>query len=279
MKITWSWLGQCLLTSVCWCATEITLAETAVSSRDVVHFDMVFRKNSDLGLRLTQAFASVLRQFGRRFTTEQFPARRGIEELKNRRVDGTLGRVDDLAGVHGLTDYVRLDVPVLYTTLSLWCTKDVKAMKNLAAPRVAYLRSSVLASRLISLIEDSSVQLSAVNSYHNVLVMMQRDRVDCLLASDIHLDTEHLTPDDLASAHRYDLVTLPAYSWISRKYEDWKVPLEKELKQLVGRRDWRELYLEDRARCTVSYEYLCPDGRIFARQVKINPDTALSFGG
>ncbi len=152
-------------------------------------------------------------------------------------------------------------------------------MKSLAAPRVAYVRSSVLASRLISLIEDRSVEVSAVNSYRNVLVMMQRDRVDCLLASDIHLDTEDLTPEDLASTHRYELVTLPAYSWIARKYQDWKVPLEKELRQLVGRRDWRELYLEDRARCTVSYEYLCPDGRIFARQVKINQETAISFGG
>jgi hypothetical protein len=141
-------------------------------------------------------------------------------------------------------------------------------MKALSEPRVVYLRSSALATRLAMHIEDRNVQLSPVSSYHNMLAMMQRDRVDCLMASDVHLSTEQLSPADLSEMHRHDLVSLPVYSWIARKYENWKERLEIELRQLVSAKEWKRLYLESKASCSASSEYLCPDGRIFARQVK-----------
>jgi ABC-type amino acid transport substrate-binding protein len=279
MKFTWSWLQFCFLASLCWYETWLQAEEAAVPLQNVVHFDMVFRKDTDPGQRLVQTFSRAFSQFGFRFSAEHYPARRGIEELKYKRVDGTLGRVDDLASVHGLKDYVRLEVPLLYTTLALWCNKDVRTMKSLMHPRVVYLRNSTLAHRLAKRIEDRSVQLSSVSSYHNMLVMLQRDRVDCILATDVQLDTERLRPEGFSASYRYNLVTLPVYSWISRKYENWKSSLENDLRQLVSTREWKKLYLEHKTSCTASFHDLCPDGRIFARQFPFKDNKRMPVGG
>jgi hypothetical protein len=221
----------------------------------------------------------VFREFGFRLSADHYPARRGLEELKNKRVDGTLGRVNDLVRAHGLKDYVRIDVPLLYTTLALWCNKDVKGMKSLEQPRLVYLRNSTLAQRLATQIEDSSVQLSAVSSYHNMLVMIQRDRVDCILATDVQLDSEGLHPAEYSANHRYNLVTLPVYSWISRKHEILKPKLEQELQKLVASPDWKKLHLERKTNCAGPPDDLCPDGRIFARPFRFKPHARPVMGG
>jgi len=271
-------LRQCLFLSLFCLSGWLGAGDAGASSANIVHFDMVYRKDSDLGLKLIRTFAHAFSQAGYRFDVEQFPSRRGIEELKNRRVDGTVARVGDLAIMHGIRDYIRLDVPLHYTTLSLWCNKEAQTMKNLAHPRVAFQRSSPMSTLVAELIEDRSVQVTTVSSYRNMLVMMQRDRLDCLLASDAQLDTEHIGRQELKGVFRHNLITLPTYSWIAIKHKHWKPILEKELRQLVEDKLWKKLYFEVKASCSFAFQKLCPDGRVFARQLGINELIATPLG-
>ncbi|HYX33238.1 MAG TPA: hypothetical protein VE954_09000 [Oligoflexus sp.] len=245
------------------------LAEGGTPATKMVQFDMVYRKDSDLGVKLIKTFTEVFHQGGYVVKVDQMPLVRGLRELKNGRVDGTISRIGDIASLHGINGYIRLDVPLLYHTLSLYCIKDSTAMQNLKNPRVAYLQSSPIATRLAKMIADKSVQVSAVHSYRNMLVMMHRDRMDCMMSSDLHMDTERLGPKELQGVFRHDLLTLPGYSWIAKKHEAWKPFLEKELRQLVADKEWKKIYLDEKPRCGDTIEYLCPDGRIFVRQVKI----------
>ncbi|WP_141732668.1 hypothetical protein [Oligoflexus tunisiensis] len=245
---------------------------------NLVHFDIAFRKDSDAALRLISTFEGVFRPMGMQVVVEYFPWRRGIEELKNKRLDGSIGRVDDLVTLHGVQDYVRLDVPLLYATLALWCNKDARRMKALKQPRVAYLESSMLASRVVQHIQDKSVQVSPVHSYRNMLVMMQRDRMDCLLASAARLEVESPDLKQFPGIFRHNLVTMPAYVWLAKKHESTKSVLEKELRQLVAEKEWKRNYFEETARCGGQFEQLCPDGRIFTRQLKVNEEIMAPAG-
>lgn len=269
-------LRQCLFATL-WCFSALLgAADHAGMQANLVHFETLYRKDSALGIRLVKSFERAFSQVGYQFVVEHFPARRGTEELKHKRVDGTVGRVDNLVTLYGITDYIRIDVPLIYTTMSLWCNKDAKGMKNLKNPRVAYTHSSTFATRIAKRIEDKSVLVSAVNSYRNMLVMMRRDRLDCLIATTTNMDTEQIGPEHLQGVFRHDLVTLPAYAWIAKKFQSWIPIVKKELQQLVADKDWKKLYMEERARCGESFENLCPDGRIFARQVKVQDEIMVS---
>jgi hypothetical protein len=265
-------LQQALFISLC-CFFAWSRAEVGSAiAQDVVQFDIVYRKDSDLGVKLIRTFTAAFHQIGYRFAVDHFPSKRGIDALKNKRVDGTVARAGDLETLHGITGYIRLDVPLHYTTLSLYCMRDAEGMKSLKNPRIAYLNSSLIAARVASRIEDKSVQISAVPNYRSTLVMMQRSRMDCMMSSEAHLDTERLGPDELHGVFRHHLITMPTYSWIAKKYEMWKPLLEKELRHLVADKEWKKRYLDVKARCGASFVYLCPDGRIFARQLKVKDE-------
>lgn len=267
------------LVATLWCwSTFLGAADTAVKDSSILHFDMVYRKDSDLGTRLIRFYEQAFRKYGYVFVAEQFPARRGLEELKNNRVDGTAGRVGNLVTIFGVPHYFRLDVPVVYTTMSLWCNKDAQKLKSIKNPRIAYLHGSTYATQVVNRIEDKTVIISTVAGYRNMVVMMRNDRIDCLVASLSNMDTENVGPNDLKGFWRHNLVTMPSYPWLARRFLKWKEPLEKELQQLTSDREWKKLYLEDRARCTESFDVLCPDGRIFSRQLTIYDDPALSVG-
>jgi hypothetical protein len=268
----------------CWFGASLGLAATGGEAsvpgqtRNLVHFDIAFRKDSAVSLRLIKTFEDVFRPLGKQVVVEYFPWRRGLEELKNQRLDGSIGRVDDLVTEPGVQDYVRLDVPLLHATLALWCNKDADRMKTLKEPRIAYLENSMLASRVVRRIEDKSVHLSPVRSYRNMLVMMKRDRMDCVLAIDPRLEAEAVHVDSLRDFSRHNLVTMPAYVWLARKHEGVKERLEKKLRKLVAEKEWKKSYFEETARCPGGFEQLCPDGRIFTRQVRVSDEIMAPAG-
>src|SRR5690606_13251106 len=125
-------------------------------------------------------------------------------------------------------------------------------------PRVAYLENSMLASWLVQHIEDKNIQVFAVHSYRNMLVMMQRDRMDCLLASDAQLEVGAAGSEYFRDIFRHNLMSMPAYAWIAKKHENVKTLLEKELRHLVAKKEWKRTYFEETARCAEHVEQLCP---------------------
>src|SRR6218665_1803262 len=89
-----------------------------------IHFESAVPENAPVGQGMNQAFVSVFQGLGIKYATLYYPARRGIQELKLNRVDGSIGRIGDIQAMYGLSDLVRIDQAVARETASLWCRKE-----------------------------------------------------------------------------------------------------------------------------------------------------------
>ena len=230
--------------------------------------EVSIKQESELPQILTHAFSGILEQEGFELRTVNLPAKRGLQELKTGRVDGTMGRIGDLATLLQTEALIRLDTPVAIVDFSRWCRKG---FANVKPPLKVGTRLGTLALNLLSKhIDHTSVALEEIGNQRGIVQMLKSGRLDCILSADVLLEAEGIKPDDMGTFERFDFVTFEVYPWILRRHAHLKAVLESKLKSYQFPPTFRKKYLELKPACEGKLRLLCPDGVIFKYKVDLS---------
>lgn len=247
---------------------QIVWAATVSSTRPVLHFEIAMKPDSEMGKELTKAMTQVLDGLGFDSYYTQYPAKRGLLELKAGRIDGTLARVGDLADLLETGNLKRVDYPVAVFNYSRWCRKGVKGSQ----PRIRV--ASRLGSMAMSLMEPHlsvpPVELQEMKDQSSGLKMLQSKRLDCIITTEVTLEAEHVTPKDLAAFDRADLTTFQLFPWILNKHEDLGPAISAGLRNYPFPSSFQRKYQSAQRVCDGKLNLLCPDGILFHKQVNFD---------
>jgi hypothetical protein len=228
-------------------------------------FEIALKPESELHQTLTTAFRNIFKTQGYEFRTSSLPPKRGMQELKSGRVDGTIGRIGNLTRLLHSDQLIRLDTPVAIFEVSRWCRKDLdKATPSLTlATRLGTLVIMMLKEHM----DLDRVRLQEISEQKGIVQMIKSARLDCLLSSEQLLEADGIPLADLKDFDRFDLVTFEVYPWIQKRHAQLKPMLDSELKSYPFTDDFRRKYLQQKPACEGKLNVLCPDGLIFKSKV------------
>jgi len=253
------------MTAMLLCLTQFAVAENAQKSRPNLHFESVVRAESEMGKGLATTLQKVVNNIGYELIISDFPARRGMEELRNGRVDGSLGRIGNLTQLLNTQEIIRLDVPLMSLKVSRWCVPGADKLQRTL--KVGFRLGAVVMIMVSEAINKDHIDLVEIRSQMSSVKMLSTSRIDCLLSNDLVLATEGVKPDDLKPFHRFDFMTVQVFSWISARHARLKPVLEQELKTYDFPPEYRQKFLTDKPVCENAYDVLCPDGFLFLKRV------------
>lgn len=231
-------------------------------------FEIALKPESELHKILTTAFRDILQKQGYELRTTSLPPKRGLQELKSGRVDGSIGRIGNLAKLLGSDQLIRLDTPVAAFPISRWCRKDL----DKAEP--SFTLATRLGTLVLMMLKDhmdlQRVRLQEIGHQKGIVQMIKTARLDCILSSELLLEADGITFDDLKDFERFDLVTFEVYPWIQKRHKQLKPILDSQLKSYPFPEDFRRKYLVQKPACDGKLNILCPDGLIFKSKVDLN---------
>lgn len=239
------------------------LAESAASKP--IRLEISVPLDSELAKELTTAFTHIFAKKDLQLVPSDFPTKRGLEEMKSGRIDGTMGRFGNLASGPQIKSMIRIEYPTVLLTFSMWCNRKVRSTQQ---PIVLGLRlGSTVMAMLDSALDRNRVRSVELNSYASAVQMLRSGRLDCILGNDNLMVSSGMDARELDEFTRKDLITAAGYAWISSSYGHLKGFLEKELKAYHFSEGWRKKFRTDKSVCKDSYDVLCPDGVVFTRSV------------
>jgi ABC-type amino acid transport substrate-binding protein len=221
-----------------------------------------------MGKELIKAMTQVLSDLGYDSSYTQYPAKRGLLELKAGRIDGTLARVGDLNELMNTTNLKRVDYPVAVFNYSRWCRKGVKASQ----PRIRV--ASRLGSMAMSLMEPHlsvpPVELQEMKDQSSGVKMLKNKRLDCMLTTEMTLEAEQVTPKDLGEFDRADLTTFQLFPWLLDKHENLGQALAGGLRKYPFPPAFQRKFQSAQRVCEGKLNTLCPDGILFHKSVSFD---------
>ncbi len=248
-------------------------AQAQPSPRKMV-FEISVKKDSPAVKTLLDALSIVLGKKAIEAEYINYPARRGLEELRGGRIDGSVGRVGNLNHLIGIDSLVRIDVPIVVMPWSLWCGPTEAAMKQLKRPRLGFPNGNLAAMMLVDLVDDPSIVLNGIGSLQSLVTMLNKKRLDCIIGPEKLFKVDGVSSEDLQQLNRHDLVNLAAYPWITSKHIGLKAHLETELRNFPFPESWKAEYQNPESQCKNPLDALCPDGRIFTKSTLLNSGKA-----
>lgn len=228
-----------------------------------LRFEMSVSLKSSLAIGGMEVLSNIFKKHGYEITFEELPLQRGLEELKKGRLDGSAGRVANTGILYGITGYERLEVPITYSTLAMWCRPSYDQDAKRRILTLGYLRGSVVASDLAGSVDKTKITALSLNSYEAAAGMLVNGRLDCMLGWTWIFEENLAGPVDVSHMKRFLLVTHPYFTWISKALAPLKKELEQQLRDYPFAVEWSRKYRMDKAICRDTFEVLCPDGVIF----------------
>jgi hypothetical protein len=231
-------------------------------------FEIALKPQSELHKTLTTAFRELLQKQGYEFRTSSLPPKRGLQELKSGRVDGSIGRIGNLAKLLQSDQLIRLDTPVAVFPISRWCRKDLD--KSASSVILATRLGTVVLMMLKEHMDIKRVRLQEIGEQKGIVQMMKSARLDCLLSSELLLEADGIISEELQDFDRFDLVTFEVYPWLQKRHETLKPIMDSQLKSYPFTDDFRKKYLQRKPACDGKLNVLCSDGLIFKSKVDLS---------
>lgn len=222
---------------------------------------------SFMGKNMQAALSDVLSNMGYRLNVVFYPSRRGLEELKHGRVDGTLGRIGNVSEMLQASHLIKINFPILSLHVTRWCRKDLDRNKPILA--VGSRLGSLVAMMITPHFAPGRIQLNEIRDQKASVSMLHKDRLDCLLSNDSVLGTDGITAADLKNFDRFDLMTVQAFPWISRKHQALKAGLEAGLRAYAFPKIFHNTLQALEPACENQFNRLCPDGLLFLSKVDL----------
>jgi hypothetical protein len=238
------------------------------SANRTLTFEVAVNSESELHKSLATAFREILHKLGYELKTISLPPKRGLQELKAGRVDGSVGRIGNLAKLLQSDDVIRLDSPVAIFQISRWCRKDLD--KTSRTIKLGTRLGTLVLMMLKEHMDLSRVQLEEIGHQKAIIQMLKSSRLDCFLSSDQLLENDGIKRPDLQNFDRFDFVSFEVYPWIQRRHAGLKERLESELKSYPFSKDFRQKYMEHKPACDGKLNVLCPDGLIIKAKVDMS---------
>lgn len=244
----------------------MTLAKAeGIASPKEITMETPVNPASFMGKGMTDAMAAALAPLGYRLAVKFFPSRRGLEELKSGRVDGTVGRIGNVPRILGASHVVRIDFPILSLHLSRWCRRGLEPTK--AKVIVGSRLGSLIAMMIAPHLDSERISLVDIGDQKASIEMMHKKRLDCLLSNEQVLATDNIPMQDLREFDRFDLMTVRVYPWIADKYQSLKPYLEKELRLFHFDKKFRQTFQDLKPACRNQFDLLCPDGLLIQKLI------------
>jgi hypothetical protein len=231
-------------------------------------FEIALKPESELHKTLTTAFRELLQKQGYEFQTTSLPPKRGLQELKSGRVDGSIGRIGNLAKLLQSDQLIRLDIPVAVFTISRWCRRDL--VKTAPSISVATRLGTLVLMMLKEHMDQDRVRLQEIGEQKGIVQMIKSARLDCLLSSETLLEADGIPFAELKEFDRFDLVTFEVYPWLQKRHEALKPILDSQLKSYSFPDDFRKKYLQRKPACDGKLNALCPDGLIIKSKADLS---------
>jgi hypothetical protein len=242
-----------------------TLKKSAVVGQLEIAMETPVNPESPMGKGMADALHAALAPLGYKLTVKFFPSRRGLEELKVGRVDGTVGRIGNIPKILGASHLVRIDFPIVSLHLSRWCRKGLEHDK--ARIIVGSRLGSLVAMMISPHLDPERINLTEIRDQKASVDMLRKNRLDCLISNDLVLATDGITQEDLRDFERFDLMTVQVFPWISNTHESLKPGIEKGLRLFAFSREFRQTFQELKPACENQFSVLCPDGLLIRKSV------------
>lgn len=246
---------------------SLTCAASSVSPKTPLQFETLLNPNSELHQYLRQAYRSIFHSLGYEFTSISLPPKRGLVELKEGRVDGSLGRVGNVSRFIDHPNLIRVDVPVAEISISRWCRNDLKPGQR---PIKLGVRLGSLALAKIKPHVDSRIVIEEMGTEQSIVHMLQSSRIDCLISSELLLESDGVNMQLLKGFQRFDLVVFELYPWILKRHGHLKDKLESGLRSYTFPEGFRRKFFDRRAACDGKLNLLCPDGLLIKSKADLS---------
>lgn len=228
-----------------------------------LNFEISAGKNTKIAQGGMTVLSEIFKKHGYTLNFEELPLQRSLFELKSGRLDGSAGRIAETAQLYDLTDYERLNVPITYATLALWCHKDYQKKSQVRRIKLGYLRGSVMSMKLAQSTEPKKVDAISLKENKVGAVMLFNGRIDCMLAFVGNFEDDIGPGYDLSKFSRHALVTQAYYTWIKKSLLPLKNELEDDLRNFPFPKEWAEKYRTPQNLCHNQLDAVCPDSVIF----------------
>ena len=248
-----------------WMLECTSLAQTKGPERPELHFEISIKPESEVGTHLIKAMTQVLDRLGYDFRYTEYPAKRGLIELKEGRIDGSMGRIGNLAELLQNSRVKRIDHPAAVFDFSRWCLKETRPDQ----PRIRTgTRLGALAMMMLEPeMSIPPVELQEIKDHRSGLKMLKSKRLDCIITAEKGFETEGISADDLKEFVRADLITFQVFPWILDRHESLRQAIADGLKNYPFTADFRRKYQSANRVCENSLNRLCPDGLLFRKKV------------
>lgn len=238
--------------------------------------ESTLKADSPVGREAIAIVTSILTRHKIPHLVESLPMQRGIEEIKRGRVDGSLARVKQFAKIYGISQYERVNFPLITLTLSLVCRPEISQTvpyEILPELKLGYLLGSTLALQTISLIDNPRVKKEHFNSYLSGMSMLKKRRLDCLIGSDTVMEEAGVNLNEFQNFRVHRLLTYSLYPWVSKNFSEVKAVLDSELPKYPFDPDWSKKFRSIKADCSDQNNVLCPDGIIFTKSKNLDVES------
>lgn len=244
----------------------IQAAET-LSKTPTLRFEIAVPPGSELHATLSGSLKDILQKEGYNLQITSLPPKRGLQELKAGRMDGSVGRIGNLASLLGNKDLIRVDAPVAVFQVSRWCRKDLEK----SSPTITL--GTRLGTLVLMILKEhmtlSRIKLEEIGNQKGIVQMLKTERLDCLLSSDLLLEADGVSAQDLNGLDRFDLVSFAVYPWILKRHLPLKELLESGLKAYPYSESFRKKFQDQKPACEGKVNLLCPDGVIIQKKVDL----------
>jgi hypothetical protein len=244
------------------------LAGEGVSPQAEMLMESPVPTKSLMGKGMEGVMREALLAVGYRLRVTYFPSRRGLEELRLQRIDGTVGRIGNLPKMLDAPHLVQIQVPVLHLNVTRWCRKNIQP--NPKTILVGSRLGSVIAMTLVPFMAPGLVELVEIRDQKSSVQMMLKGRLDCLISNDNVLATEGVKKEELEPFDRFDIVTVEVMPWIDRRHEHLKPKIEKAMRAHVYPQEFEEQFRNLKPVCHNQFNRVCPDGLLFTKGIRLD---------
>jgi hypothetical protein len=248
---------------------------TEAKDRTTLRLEISVPSNSGIAREVIANYRKVFAQLGYKLDIEYYPGKRGLIYLESGKVDGTVGRTFGLRQRSEFKKLIRINYPVAYLTISLWC-RDHPAKLHQAQPSrplyIGYREGANWTQASMTKINTKVAAGYPLNSTEHAIKMLAKGHIDCYV-SPLLIDEANgpkLTRILKSMPFRWDLTDLGVYMYLQPKYQALQKPLETMLVNAEFSAKWRQRYRQKQSSCGLPQTVLCPDGFVFQHAVPLH---------
>ncbi len=239
----------------------------------VLHLESAVPINSRLAESIMETLNEALEPLNYRATALHYPSKRGLELLRNRGVDGSLGRSINLKDFRGFDGIIRIEVPVAVLTASLWCRDDPKnIVQQQKKLKIAYRGGVPSGEAILAKATPEIVEKIAIHDTEQSIRMVEKGRADCCLETEMSAEAYLAGSTDRLNKmpYRFDYMNFEIFPYLQREFQNLIPEIEANLRRITSKPKWIQIFGTSKVSCSSESQFVCADGVVIKKSFSIN---------